>query len=290
MKKILITGKNSYIGTKFIEWIKENNFNMTIYELDVKDDNWIKHDFSNYDAVLHVAGIAHRKETKENEQLYYQVNRDLAFNVAKKTKKDGVGHFVFLSTMSVYGKLTGKIDEQTSLNPVNNYGKAKLEAEEKIKKLGNKDFIISILRPPMVYGKNAKGNYNKLSSFIKKTKLFPNINNKRSMIHIYNLCEFIRLVIENRIKGLLFPQNDNYVNVKSLAKLIGKYNRKKIHIVPNLFHSITLVSKASNTGKKVLGDLYYEQKLSSIFDHNNNKLNYNVVNFENSIKETERNG
>jgi len=290
MKKILITGKNSYIGTKFIEWIEQNKFNMAIYELDVKDHEWQQHDFSNYDAVLHVAGIAHRKETTENKELYYQVNRDLAFSVAEKAKEDGVKHFVFLSTMSVYGKLTGKIDEQTSLKPINNYGKAKLEAEEKIKVLSNKDFIVSILRPPMVYGKNAKGNYNKLSSFIKKTKLFPNINNKRSMIYIYNLCEFIRLVIDNKIKGVLFPQNDSFINVKSLAKLIGKFNKENIFIIPNFLNSITLVSRVSKTGKKVLGNLYYDQKLSCIYDYNNNKLNYNVVNFKNSIKETEKDG
>ncbi len=74
-------------------------------------------DFLEYDVVYHVAGIAHRKETKENRELYYAVNRDLAYEVAKKSKQDGIKQFIFLSTMSVYGLESGVIDEYTPLNP-----------------------------------------------------------------------------------------------------------------------------------------------------------------------------
>ena len=183
MKRVLITGKDSYIGTKFAQWLSQWPDKYKVEEVDLKDANWKEKDFSSYDVVFHVAGIAHVKETKENKELYYKVNRDLAYKAASKAKKEGINHFVFLSSMSVYGIETGVIKKNTKLNPKSNYGKSKLQAEEFINSLQDDNFSVAILRPPMTYGKGCKGNYPRLSKLALKVPFFPDVKNKRSMVY-----------------------------------------------------------------------------------------------------------
>ena len=193
MKKILITGANSYIGTSFENYIKENfSDQYTVDTVDMIDGSWREKSFAGYDAVFHVAGIAHVKETDENRSLYYSVNHDLAVETANKAKTDGVSLFVILSTMSVYGMLTGHITKQTECHPINAYGKSKLMADEELRGMETDSFRVAILRPPMVYGKNCKGNYQQLRNFALKSPVFPKYFNNRSMVYIDNLYEFVR--------------------------------------------------------------------------------------------------
>ena len=156
MKRILITAKHSYIGNSFAEW---TNGKYDIDFISCRTDEWKQSSFSVYDAILHVAGIAHIKESKDNIKLYYEVNRDLTIELAAKAKTDGVKQFIFLSSMSVYGIESGTINKDTPTNPKNNYGISKIEAENQIKLLENDHFKITIIRPPMVYGMGCKGNY-----------------------------------------------------------------------------------------------------------------------------------
>lgn len=159
MKKILITGANSYIGTSFEKYMAQWPEKYQVDTVDMIDGTWREKDFSGYDTVFHVAGIAHQKETQENAELYYKINRDLAFDTAVKAKTDGVKQFIFLSSMSVYGLETGVITKETVPTPKSNYGKSKLQAEELLNGLADETFKVAILRPPMVYGKGCKGNY-----------------------------------------------------------------------------------------------------------------------------------
>lgn len=108
-KRILITGENSYIGSSFANWLQQWPEDYAVDTVDMIDDGWKNRSFAGYDVVFHVAGIAHIKETSQNAELYYQVNRDLAFEVAEKAKKDGVNQFIFVSSMSVYGLEQGVI-------------------------------------------------------------------------------------------------------------------------------------------------------------------------------------
>ncbi|MBR5858876.1 MAG: NAD-dependent epimerase/dehydratase family protein, partial [Clostridia bacterium] len=182
MKKILITGANSYIGTSFETYLKENfPDDYVVDTVDMIDGTWHEKSFAGYDSVFHVAGIAHQKETKENAHLYYEVNRDLAIEIAKKAKDDGVKQYIFLSSMSVYGVETGVITKETEPNPKSNYGKSKLQAEQGISSLASDDFKVCILRPPMVYGRGCKGNFQTVVKIVKKSPVFPNVKNKRSI-------------------------------------------------------------------------------------------------------------
>lgn len=288
MERILITGKNSYVGNAIERLLSNYPANYSVEQFDIRVGAWETKDFSNYSIVIHVAGIAHQKETDANKELYYEVNRDLALDIALKSKAEGVKHFVFMSTMSVYGQESGMIDHHTPVNPTSHYGKSKLEAENGITLLESGKFKVAILRPPMVYGKDCKGNYPRLSKFIKKYKVFPNIRNQRSMIYIKNLAECIKLIIDYKLSGMFFPQNQQYVESKELVQSIGHVNGCKVSLIPNLLWIFNIAARISSTVAKVTGSLTYDKKMSTITLSDGKVLDYNVVDFESSIKETER--
>jgi nucleoside-diphosphate-sugar epimerase len=282
MKKILITGKNSYVGKSLEKWLGNYPDKYSIDSISLRNYSWKEKDFSEYDVVFHAAGIAHIKETKENAHLYYKVNRDLAYEVAEKAKIENVKQFIFLSSMSVYGIDTGVIDKDSPLKPKSNYGKSKFEAEKLIANLENNFFKVVILRPPMIYGKGCKGNYTKLAKLALKTPVFPSIDNKRSMIYIDNLSAFVKYVIDNCGSGLFFPQNNDYVNTSEMVELIAKVHGKKI-LLTGLFNPLLNLIKRNEIVSKVFGNLTYEKNL---FKNSNAQFN-SFIDFEESIRMTE---
>lgn len=277
--KILITGKNSYIGTSFKNWVDQYEDRYTVDTIDVRDNCWENQSFSNYDCIVHVAGIAHIKETPKNSQLYYKVNRDLAVNLAVKAKQDGVKQFVFLSSMSVYGIEKGVITKDTPCNPRRSYGKSKLEAEKLIHKLKDDSFAVAILRPPMVYGKGCRGNYPKLAKLALRSPVFPEIKNERSMIHMDNLSEFIKILIDDCADGIFFPQNQEYICTTEIVKVIADLHGRKIKLT-KVFNPILKLLKL-NIITKVFGSLVYDKKLSEY------QKNYCVYDVKKSISITE---
>lgn len=256
MKCILITGANSYVGTNVERWLNREPEKYHVDTIDMIDGSWREKDFAGYDVVFHVAGIAHVKETRRNRDLFFKVNRDLAIEVAEVSKEAGVSQFIFLSSMSVYGLDTGIITRETVPKPKSSYGKSKLQAEDKIRKLESENFKIAILRPPIIYGKGCKGNFQKLRSFALRSPVFPKYDNERSMIYIGNLCEFIKVLIDNNRFGLFFPQNALYVNTSDMVKLIAGAHGKSIRMTRMLNWVILL--NHNNIFKKVFGNLTYE--------------------------------
>lgn len=228
MKKILIAGANSYIGESFANYMQQWPDRYRVDTLDVIGDGWKQASLAGYNVVFLVAGIAHRKETEENASLYYQVNRDLAVALAEKAKQNGVRHFVFMSSMSVYGMDQGVITPDTLPSPKSHYGKSKLEAEQNLARLENEHFRIAVLRPPMVYGKNCRGNFQLMLKLAKKSPVFPVVSNRRSMISIDNLCAFVRLVIDGEEAGVFFPQNREYVNTTEMVRIMAKTLNRRI--------------------------------------------------------------
>ena len=259
MKRILIAGANSYIGTSFEEYMKKYEGEYQIHTVDMMDFSWREKDFSTYDAVYHVAGIAHRKETKENASLYYTVNRDLAIEVAMKAKAEGVKQFIFLSSMSVYGKETGVIDSETRPAPKSNYGKSKLQAEEKLAELSCETFKISVLRPPMVYGQGCKGNYQTLVKIAKKFPVFADFKNERSMIFIDTLSSFVKGVIDRSESGCFLPQDENYVCTCKMIQEIALSQGKKMKLLKILNPLVWVLKVATKKGKKAFGNLIYKK-------------------------------
>ncbi len=255
MKKVLITGANSYIGESLRKYLLE----FSVYTVDVKDTiGWtpVPNDFVGYDVVFNVAGIAHIKETKKNAELYYRINRDLVIRIAEAAKEGGVKQFILLSTMSVYGLLEGHIKKNTPTNPINAYGKSKVEADEIIAKLEDDSFKFACIRPPMVYGHGCKGNYQNLRRFAIKSPFFPDFPNRRSMIFIDNLCEFVKETIDQEKRGLFFPQNGDYTSTSQMVYLVSSNNGKSIRLTKAFNWAIRIFR--IRIIKKVFGDLTYE--------------------------------
>lgn len=259
MKKILITGANSYIGTSFEQYIKENYpDDYAVDTVDMVDGSWREKSFSDYDSVFHVAGIAHQKETKENAHLYYEVNRDLAIETAQKAKIDGVDQFIFLSSMSVYGMETGVITKETEPNPKSHYGKSKWQAETELQKLRDSSFHVCILRPPMVYGDGCKGNYQTLVKIAKSLSLLPNYENQRSMISIDRLSAYVRAYIDTNAEGFFTPQNETYVCTCEMIAYIRTQMGKRCKFTKMMNPLIGLSVKVTAKGRKAFGNLIYE--------------------------------
>ncbi|MFC0272288.1 NAD-dependent epimerase/dehydratase family protein [Metabacillus herbersteinensis] len=280
MKKILITGENSYVGKSLEKWLGKYPERYSIDSISLRNDSWKEKEFSEYDVVFHAVGIAHIKETKENADLYYKINRDMAYEVAQKAKGEGVQQFIFLSSMSVYGIETGVIDKNSPLKPKTNYGKSKLQAEGLIKTLADEKYNIVIVRPPMIYGKGCKGNYSRLAKMALKFPLFPSIENKRSMIYIENLCEFLRFLIDDSKSGIFFPQNKEYVCTSEMVKIIAEVHEKRIRMIKLLNPLLRLIN--TSTLNKVFGNLYYDKEISNIKKH------YCLLDFKSTISETEK--
>ena len=291
--KILITGKHSYIGTCFAEYVKGCE-GIETEMMSMRGDEWKSADFTGFDSILHVAGIAHAdvEHTSEDEQKrYYEVNCDLAYDCALKAKESGVGQFIYLSSMLVYpnaAKLgtSNMITADTPLKPDNFYGDSKVKAEEKLATLKDDFFKIVILRPPMIYGKGSKGNYAMLRKFALKLPLFPDIANERSMLYIENLCEFIRLMVKNGEDGVFFPQNAKYSNTSEMTRQIALVHGKKLKLTKIFNPCIKLLGHTGGKyGKmvcKAFGSLTYDIAMSEY------RENYCAVGFEESIKRTEQ--
>lgn len=280
MKKILITGANSYIGSYFEQWLNNWPNQYMVDTVDMMDDKWKERNFSEFDVVFHVAGIAHCRETKKNRQLYYDINRNLAYATAKKAKEEGIKQFIYLSSMSVYGVTEGFITNKTIPEPKSSYGISKYQAEQLIEALKDENFKITILRPPIVYGKGCKGNYPKLRNISLKVPFFPDIENHRSMIFIENLCEILRFLIDHCKDGIFFPQNKEYVSTSELVKIIAEINGKKIHMT-KIFNPF-IHRFRFNIVKKVFGNLVYDKSMSEFL------LPTDKIDFRQTIKLTEQ--
>lgn len=295
MKKVLITGANSYIGMAVERWLNKESDKYTVDTIDMIDGTWREKNFSTYDVVYHVAGLAHAdvgKVSEEGKAFYYKINTELAVETAKKAKREGVKQFIFMSSMIIYGESGGLgqqkiINRDTQPSPANFYGDSKWQADQEIQKLTDEKFKVVIVRPPMIYGKGSKGNYPTLAKMAKKLPVFPKVDNQRSMLHIDNLCEFIRLIIENEDSGIFFPQNTEYTKTSEMVKMISECVGKHIVItnalIPFVWIASKIPGKISRLVDKAFGNFAYAREMS-IYRGGN----YQIVSLRESIKRTER--
>jgi len=292
--KVLITGAESYVGTSFEAYVaKHYREHFLIDTLDMRDSSWKNVNFSKYDTIFHVAGLAHAdvgRVTEETKAKYYAVNTDLAIETAKKAKEDGVKQFIFMSSSIIYGDSApfGKrkrITRNTQPSPANFYGDSKWQADKAIRELDTEDFFVVVLRPPMIYGKGSKGNYPVLAKLAKTLPIFPDIKNERSMLFIDNLSEFLCQIMIRKERGIFWPQNAEYSNTSELVKWIAEVNKHRILISKFWNTGIKLASKLPGGFKgltnKAFGNMAYDKELSS-YD-----FEYQLITLKDSIKRTE---
>jgi nucleoside-diphosphate-sugar epimerase len=229
MSKILITGANSFVGNNFRKYSISGDTE-TISLLGFKPGDI---DFSSFNVVLHLAAIVN-KSGKIPEEEYMRVNRDLCLRVAEKAKSSGVRQFVFMSTLKVYGE-TGKKEirnEDSVCRPDDAYGRSKLEAESRLRKLEDENFRVAIIRSPLIYGEGAKANMLKI---IKLVNLFPilpfgKLGNMRNYTYIENLVGFIDRIIETKASGTFIIMDDTAISTTLLVKYISQSLDKKVYL------------------------------------------------------------
>ncbi|MCR4589148.1 MAG: NAD-dependent epimerase/dehydratase family protein [Lachnospiraceae bacterium] len=290
-KQVLITGINSYIGNSFERYVKEHyGDTLTISKTSLRENSWEEEDWSNYDAILHVAGIAHvdiQNADEATQNQYFAVNTKLTHSAAAKAKAEGVGQFVFLSSMIVYGDAApvGKrktITAETEPAPANFYGESKLRAEGKLKELQDDAFHIAIVRPPFIYGPGCKGNYKKMASFARKMPVFPRIANERSMLYIENLTELLAQIILQEKEGVFLPQNEAYVNTSEMVRSIAEVNGKTIRLIPGLGGFARIGAFFHPVFNKVFGTMVYDAAASKV-----QGIDYQKVDFGTSVRRSE---
>ncbi|HCI56300.1 MAG TPA: NAD-dependent epimerase/dehydratase family protein [Bacteroidales bacterium] len=238
MPRILIIGKSSFIGTNFKRF---SSYKYYIDEISLIENKPEAIDFSKYDVVLHLAAIVHQSKRMPENQ-YFEINRDLCLKVAELAAKAGVKQFVFLSTLKVYGSSDSKPilrDETDECKPADAYGKSKYEAEIGLRKLENKDFTVSVLRCPVVYGDGVKGNIKKLLRLIECCPILPfgKINNRRNFIYTENLVGFIDRIIELKASGTFVVKDEGALSTTELVYHLAKNFGKKIIMfkLPGIF-------------------------------------------------------
>lgn len=288
-KRVLITGAHSYVGTSVERWLAKWSKQYCIDTLDMHSDAWQNHDFSKYDVIFHVAGIAHADvgHVSEAEQRrYYQVNTELAVQTAQKAKEAGVQQFIFMSSMIVYSGCKEKIiTKETEPKPLNFYGDSKWQADQRIRALSDEQFKVVVLRPPMIYGKGSKGNYPQLAKLATKLPVFPIVRNQRSMLYIENLAQFVKLMIDNVESGIFFPQNAEYTNTSEMVRMIAEAKGHSIVMLSGMNWIVKLMMKLpgriGGLAEKAFGDLVYDMRMSEYQE------NYRVCDLGESVKRTE---
>lgn len=282
MKKILITGAGSYIGEnvrKYMMTTAPDEFE--IDAVDTISDAWKKADFSRYDVVYHVAGIAHVNASPKMEPLYYKVNRDLTIEVGKKAKEAGVKQFIFMSSQIVFHESQSLksevITKDTKEKPNGFYGNSKLQAEIGLHQLESDTFKVCILRPCMIYGPNAKGNFIRLAKLACKVPVFPCWHNKRSMLYVDNFSEFVKQVVQRELSGTFYPQNREQADTVEIIRYFAKAAGHKVWITRLLNPFVWLGSFVLQPINKMFATYYYDPEMSKT------DFDYQLVSFEESL-------
>ncbi|MCD8555147.1 MAG: NAD-dependent epimerase/dehydratase family protein [Bacteroides graminisolvens] len=282
MKKVLITGAGSYVGESVRKYILSTSSDFEIDAVDTMGDNWKKADYSKYDVVYHVAGIAHVNADPKMEALYYKVNRDLTIEVAKHAKAAGVKQFIFMSSQIVFHESQSlkpeMLTKNTKENPNGFYGDSKLQAEKGLHELECDTFKICILRPPMIYGPNAKGNFPRLAGLACKTPFFPAYHNNRSMLYIDNLAEFVKQAILRGMSGTFYPQNREQSDTVEIIRFFAKEAGHKVWISSLFNPFVSLGSYFLQPINKMFATYYYDPEMSK------HDFDYQLVSLEESLK------
>lgn len=278
--KVLITGKNGDISTAISEWLKEEH-GFETEQISLRGEKWKENDLSAFDAVVHVAGIVPKDGVTAED--FYNINYELTKCFANKAKNEGIKHFVYISSMAVYGAEAqiscekGTVKSDTPCKPISDYGKSKLLAEQSLKLIEDDNFKLTIIRAPSIYGKGKTEYLDQYKHITEKFKFIPKafIKNYKSIIYVENLCELIYLVIENETTGVICP-DDGQISAFDICKAVrpDKKNSKLLGLIFNLF-------KNSDRIRDYYGSLCYSENLTNKFD-----CKYRVLDFKQAVSKS----
>ncbi|MCB9262696.1 MAG: NAD-dependent epimerase/dehydratase family protein [Flavobacteriales bacterium] len=270
-KNILITGATGFVGKHVLEEFSSQNvfaLSSSVKAIDGVDEvfSWDELDKINrtFDAVIHLAGLAHDTQNKRDEQDYFDVNEGLTKKLLSHCTRWQVRTFIYLSSVKAVVDSTSDdvLDEDSKSTAKGVYGRSKLAAERAIEK-SNFNGTKIILRPVMIYGKGQKGNLKALETIVNKGIPYPfgKWDNKRSVLYVKNLTFCIKKLIDNQGEsGTYFISDDSPISTTQMLQYIGNGINKKPHLVsiPNgLIRFVRSISpnKVKNILDKVLGSL-----------------------------------
>jgi len=245
MKNILLTGSSGFIGSYFMS---KHNKKYNIKKFSFQDGDFNSLDLSGIEIIVHLSALVHQMDGASKE-AYEKINVMQTLYLAKKAKESGAKQFIFMSTIKVYGEETDHIyTEKTMCKPEDEYGKSKLKAEQELQKLEDTEFTVSIIRTPIVYGYGVKANIKNLINLVEKAPTLPfgDIQNKRSMIYVGNLCHLLDEIIIQRKNGIFLACDDEPLSTTKLIELIAQNLNKKVYLIKvPFFESLIKLLKPS---------------------------------------------
>lgn len=264
-KTLMITGASGFIGSNFI---KKYGNEYNIIPVCLIKNRPEDLDYIGVDTILHLAALVHQMKGAPEEK-YYEVNTELTRRLAVTAKEKGVKHFVFYSTVKVYG-FDGELNnhkfiltENSPCNPNDPYGGSKYEAEKILRGLENDDFKVAVVRPPMVYGEGVKGNMLSLIKLVDKLPILPfNYDeNRRSVISTENLLYMTNLIIQKEADGIYLGTEGNPVSIKQIVESIEMgLGKKRMNIkLPNFIFKL-LCKIRPNIMVRLFGTLAFTQE------------------------------
>ncbi|MCI9722803.1 NAD-dependent epimerase/dehydratase family protein [Vibrio parahaemolyticus] len=268
--KILMTGSTGFIGRNLASL-------GVIHRHIVRSDE--KHDYQSFftidslgigtdwdgafdgiDVVIHLAGLAHSNRFSDHD--YESVNVAGALRLAREASEQGARRFVFVSSIGVNGTCTSKkrFSVNSSVNPHNAYAKSKYKAELGLKKIAEETGLeVVIVRPTLVYGPGAPGNFGMLTKLIAKLPFVPFglANNRRDFIAVQNLADLlVTCAIHPDASGHTFLASDGEtVSIKEFTNAIAYGLGKKVVQLPVPVSVMRLVGKL--TGKSAMIEQLY---------------------------------
>ena len=280
LNNILVTGANGFVGYHLIEninskysivgqvrrFIEPTLSEIPLFELDVSSEsNWRKN-LQGVNTIIHLAAVAHNKAN--NLDYINEVNVKGTVNLACQAVECGVKRFIFISSIGVLGNSTFiPFNEESPFSAHSSYTESKLLAEQELLKISEETGLeVIIIRPALVYGADAPGNFGKLVNLVRKTTFLPFglCKNKRSFISIDNLVNFISLCIEHpNAKNEVFCISDIDVSIREFTDGIAHGMNKKLVQLPVpiwLFKLLGITFGKYEMVEQLVGDLQIDSR------------------------------
>jgi len=258
MTRVLITGANGFIGTALCKQLAAEGFlikgayrsaktadssannieKVIVGEIHASTD-W-QEALREVNIVVHLAARVHVMQETDSDPLaaFHRVNTEGTLNLAEQAARSDVKRMIFLSTIKVNGEQTQvAYSASNQANASDPYALSKWNAEQGLRTVSNKsDMEIVIIRPPLVYGPQVKGNFLRLITLINKGWPIPlaSVKNKRSMVSVDNLCDLIKTCMANpKANGELFLVSDGHdLSTPELIRLIAESMKKSVKLLP----------------------------------------------------------
>lgn len=279
---ILISGSTGFVGSALINTLQVTEAKLTLvvrsdveasqhklfFINEINENTEWAQGLSEQNVVIHCAARAHimNEEVVDPLAEYRRVNVDGTLNLAQQAADSGVQRFIYISSIKVNGESTSgsvPFTEKDTAEPLDPYGVSKYEAEEGLKKIATETGMeVVIIRPPLVYGAGVKANFLNLLK-LSNTGLplpFGLVNNKRSMVYVENLVDFILKCVEHpAAENQTFLISDNHdLSLSGLLKLIRNSMNKPIRLIPVpvlLFKLAGFIFRKQDVVDRLVGDL-----------------------------------